>query len=538
MLKSSKTVIGISPRGKYAFVLFLLIAILLCSGLSVSTYKANAATQVVVSSTAHTETTISLSWTESNDWIFTSYDLYISYSSWQGPWYHIWSTGTKGETTTYVSGLNPNTSYWFYIMDTGFAVGSTNSNPIEVTTVSNPSLQLTSQTATTASFLWNDYNSYSSLVPFDSYTVQMSTSGPSGPWSTLNTITDRLQNTYTITGLSPGLYYVRMYDTVGLSGDKQVSYSNVITVSIITVTITTNSPTLIGVYQTAQFTASANGGSSSFNYQWYSSDSPIAGATSSTFVFSSSVIGTYDIKAMVQDSFNPTAPSATSNTITVSVIRIPVNVTITSNSGAKINVGQTAQFTASASGGSSSFSYQWYSNGSPIEGATSSTFAFSSSNAGEYSIYVVAQDSLDSSNQAISNTITVTVVNPVAVSITTTSANTISVGQSAQFSASASGGSSSFNYQWYSNGSSVSGATSSSFTFSPTAAGTYNINVIAQDSSNPSNQATSNTLTVIVHSQGIDWTYYVVAVVIVIIIVIGVVAYLVFRRRNRNKPQN
>ena len=249
----------------------------------------------------------------------TSYQLYMSSTSWQGPWEEVWSTGSKGQTTTYVSGLSPNSNYWFYVRDSGSLVGSTDSNPIEVTTVANPYLQKTSQTATTASFLWNDYNTYSSQVPFDSYAIQISTSGSSGPWSTLITITDPSQNTYMITGLGPGLYYVMMYDTVGTSGNIQTSYSSVVPVDIVTVTITSSSPTSIGVGQQVQFSASASGGSSSFNYQWYSNGSLIADATSSGFAFSPTAIGTYNIYAIARDSSNPTA-QATSNTITVTVI--------------------------------------------------------------------------------------------------------------------------------------------------------------------------------------------------------------------------
>jgi hypothetical protein len=59
-----------------------------------------------------------------------------------------------------------------------------------------------------------------------------------------------------------------------------------------------------------------------------------------------------------------------------------------------------------------------------------------------------------------------------AVSISPTSA-TLDVGNSTTFTSTVSGGTSSYTYQWYQNGTAVSGANSSSWTFTPAAAGYY-----------------------------------------------------------------
>ncbi len=68
-----------------------------------------------------------------------------------------------------------------------------------------------------------------------------------------------------------------------------------------------------------------------------------------------------------------------------------------------------------------------------------------------------------------------------SVSISPSSA-TLDVGGSVTFTASVSGGVSPYSYQWYVNGEAVPGATSQTWTFTPTASGIYYIHVVVTDS--------------------------------------------------------
>lgn len=187
------------------------------------TNTAYGATSVTLSSPAQTETTVTLSWTGSDDWFFSKYEAFYA-TSVNGPWRSFWSTTDKGQTSTYIGGLSPNSDYYFKIEDSASVVGTTSSNTLQVRTKSVPQLTITSNTMTTASLRWVVYNTYSSHVPFKSYIVQMRTSG--GSWSTLTTITDASQNTYTVTGLSPGTYDFQMIDKVGSTG-QHTSTSNI-----------------------------------------------------------------------------------------------------------------------------------------------------------------------------------------------------------------------------------------------------------------------------------------------------------------------
>lgn len=287
-----------------------------------------------LTSPAQTETTVTLSWTTSNDWLFSNYEVTYA-TSVNGPYYNLQTITNKDQTTVCVTGLSPSTDYYFVIQDSGSMVGTTPSNTFEVKTTSTPQIVITSRTATTASLQWTDYNTYSSKVPFQSYVVQMSTSG--GSWSTLTTVTDVTQSTYTVTGLSPGTYDFRMYDEVGTSGQYQ-STSNEATLVInppVQVQISSSNPS-VNVGQQAQFTASASGGTNSYSYQWFSNGSPISGATSATCTYIPTNAGTVTIYATAQDTQDSSLAVATSNSITLTATATPTP-TQQQNSNANTN---------------------------------------------------------------------------------------------------------------------------------------------------------------------------------------------------------
>jgi hypothetical protein len=300
------------------------IALLLFSGSSCLTNTVYGASTVHVSLASQTATTISLSWTQTTDLIFKNYA--VTYSTFvNGPYTTVATTTNASQTSFAVTGLNPNTPYYFIIQDTSNdIIGSSAqaSNTLQANTNPIPQISSPSKTSTTVSLKWSDYNSYSSTVPFQRYVVQMSVSG--GQWSTLTTLDDVSQSTYTVTGLSPATYQFRMYDQVGTSG-QYGSTSNVITVTIplpVQVQIS-SSTTSTNVGQQVQLTASASGGTNSYSYQWYSNGNPIEGATSASYTYYSSNAGTVNIYATAKDNQDATLATATSNSITLTALATP-----------------------------------------------------------------------------------------------------------------------------------------------------------------------------------------------------------------------
>ena len=142
----------------------------------------------------------------------------------------------------------------------------------------------------------------------------------------------------------------------------------------------------------------------------------------------------------------PVAPSITSQ---------PVSQTITA--------GQTATFSVAATG-TAPLSYQWKKNGSSISGATGTTYTTpattTSDNGSTFTVVVT-----NSAGSATSNAATLTVnAAPVAPSIATQPASqTVTAGQTATFSVAATG-TAPLSYQWKKNGSSISGATGTTYT--------------------------------------------------------------------------
>jgi parallel beta-helix repeat protein len=84
---------------------------------------------------------------------------------------------------------------------------------------------------------------------------------------------------------------------------------------------------------------------------------------------------------------------------------------------------------------------------------------------------------------------------PLSVSISPLSAS-ILAGQSVTFTSTVSGGYAPYSYQWYLNGAPVSGATSASWTFTPTTSGTYYVHLKVTDDKGNTAQSETARITV------------------------------------------
>ena len=174
----------------------------------------------------------------------------------------------------------------------------------------------------------------------------------------------------------------------------------------------TSHPVSLSVNTGASATFSVNANGTSPSYQWYKDGSPISGATGASHTISNaqaSDAGNYTVSV-----FN-SAGSVTSNAATLIVSTPPppppvvISPSITSHpSGLNVTAGASASFSVSADG--TSPSYQWYKDGSPISGATASSYSIGSaqaSDAGNYSVSV-----FNTAGSVTSNAATLTVGPP------------------------------------------------------------------------------------------------------------------------------
>jgi YVTN family beta-propeller protein len=296
-----------------------------------------------------------------------------------------------------------------------------------------------------------------------------------------------------------------------------------------------SSPGAVDQGQTSNLTSSAlTTGAGPYKYRWFSeapgvsSYSLIGGANSSSYKFvtsTSMATGSWNFILHVTDA---TGAAVNSTAATVTVNAAPT-VSITPASWT-MDVGQSKLFTSSVSGGTSTYSYQWYLNG--VANGTSSGWTFKPSSAGSYSVYVNVTDSVGV--RAKSNVAAITVNAALSATVSPASA-TLGVGQSKTFNASVSGGASPYSYQWYLNGSLVSGATSSSWTFKPTSTGVYEIYVKTTDALNDVVQSSNVQVKVTAAGLGLIGMAL-IGVVVVAVACVGAVGYKMRKRPKKPPP--
>ena len=204
---------------------------------------------------------------------------------------------------------------------------------------------------------------------------------------------------------SAGLYYVTCEVTDSAFTPVTSPASNQVAVSVnsaLTAPTVTPTPTTIDQGQTSTLSSTAvSTGTGPYTYQWLEVPPnvplpthylAITGATSPGYSFptsGTSATGTWSFELQVTDNVGA---KVTSTATSVTVNADP-SVTV-SPVIAAFDVGQSQVFTASASGGSGSYTaYQWYVNGAPQPGQTASTFSYSPGSPGSYLVAATVSDS-------------------------------------------------------------------------------------------------------------------------------------------------
>lgn len=213
------------------------------------------------------------------------------------------------------------------------------------------------------------------------------------------------------------------------------------------------------------------------SYLWKKNGTALPGDTTPTFTIATVAVtdsGSYTVTV------TNGAGNAVSNAAILKVNPAPVAPTITVQPKSDtVTAGQSVTFSVTATG-TVPLAYQWYKNDTAISGATSPSYSIltvQTANAGTYTVKV----SNGTLPNATSNGAVLTVNSaPVAPSITPQQqSQTVVVGQTVTFYATATG-TPPLSYQWYKNGTIISGATSSTYAISnvqPSDSGTYTFTV-------------------------------------------------------------
>jgi hypothetical protein len=244
----------------------------------------------------------------------------------------------------------------------------------------------------------------------------------------------------------------------------------------------------LDVGQSQTFTSTVVNGTSQYSYQWYLNGSS-TGVMTSSYTFVPSSNGHYNIYVTVTDSVGF---QVSSNTAVATVNAVP-SVTV-SPASAVLDVGQSQVFTSNIVNGTLPYSsYQWYLDG--VAQGTSLSWIFAPTSSGSYSVYLNVTDYVGV--MVKSNNVAVTVNPSLSVAINPAAA-VIIFGQGENFSATITGGSSPYSFQWFLGG--VLRSTNSSWVFTPNMTGVYSPYVRVTDTANQATNSTSAQLAVIILS--------------------------------------
>ncbi len=260
--------------------------------------------------------------------------------------------------------------------------------------------------------------------------------------------------------------------------------SNTITLTVLayttpTVTISRSRDTVCAG-DSVTFTGTSVSGGSAPIYSWYKN-----GTYRSTGTTYRDAPGGSDVYECVLVS---NAHCNTTDTVTSSAVMIVVNPVVTPTVGISASpsgpvcAGTTVTFTAAPVNGGSAPAYTWYKNGAVV--GSSATYSYVPVNNDTIQVKMVSSASCVTTSTVFS-TLTIMVVNPVvtpSISVTVAPGDTVCGGTTLSFTSTIVNGGASPAYQWQSNGTDIAGATSTTYTYTPSASDTIVCRLI---SSNP-----------------------------------------------------
>ena len=263
------------------------------------------------------------------------------------------------------------------------------------------------------------------------------------------------------------------------NGGKETS-SQTINVAISLAVTFTHSPSSSIVNQPATFTATVSGGVGTAKFSWNFGDGASSTADSTTHAYTTP--GSFRVNVTATDSDGVGATS--SQTITVIA---PLSTSF-SYSPPSPQLGQQVIFTASASSGSTPYSFNWsFGDGSTGVGS-SVTHAYSS--VGDFTAVLTVNDS-GVPNQTASSQRTVT-VSPLQLAASFTYSPSLpQAGQQITFAALGSGGTAPYSFFWTFGDSSNATGSTAAHTYSST--GNFSVTLTIKDSGSPQQTATSST---------------------------------------------
>jgi hypothetical protein len=343
-------------------------------------------------------------------------------------------------------------------------------------------------------------------TPASTFQWQEGTS-PTGPWTDIGGETDA---TYAAPTDATGTFFYRVRILDPNSG-CDLPASDAVTVIVATASISANnSQVCIGGNVT--LSSIVTNGSTQRTLQWQSGGSAtgpwtdISGATAATYIAPTTSNGVFYYRLQVLDPLSGCSQPV-SNVLTITVTLDPL-VSIAANN-TNVCVGGSVIITATPTGGSGVFSYQWQSGTSTtgpwtdITSATTNVYNAPTTTAGTVYYRVNLTDNFSGCDDPSSNVVSIVVNTVPTVSINTLPP--VCVNGPALFTATVTNGSGVFSYQWQSSTavggpfSNISGATNSTYNAPTATPGTMYYRVVLTDASSGCGVHTSVARSVVVY---------------------------------------
>jgi hypothetical protein len=275
--------------------------------------------------------------------------------------------------------------------------------------------------------------------------------------------------TYTTTTLANGDQVTCELTSSAVCATPAVITSNTLTMTVnpvvaADVTVAANPGNNICAGTSVTFTATPTNGGPTPTYIWFVNATQV-GSNSPTYTTTTLANG--DVVTCKMASSTPCAvpDTAVSTDIIMTVNpNLTADVSIAANPGNNICAGTLVTFTATATNGGPSPTYQWYLNGNPV-GGNNPTYTNNALASGDVvTCEMTSSAPCATPSPATSNDITMIVTPTVlpVVSVANNTGNTICAGTNVVFTATPSNGGPTPSYQWYVNGNPV-GSNSASY---------------------------------------------------------------------------
>jgi PKD repeat protein len=233
------------------------------------------------------------------------------------------------------------------------------------------------------------------------------------------------------------------------------------------------SPSSPQIGQSVSFSGSASGGTSPYSYSWSFGDGSTGTGSSASRTYSSA--GLFTVTLTVKDSSSPQQTVTSQQSITVSSSSPSLSASF-AYSPSSPQAGQQVSFSASASGGTSPYSFSWNFGDNTSSTGNPTTHIFTAS--GSFLVSVTATDAV-----GVSTTSNQTLIVAASLSVSFTfSPSSPHAGENITFVGSASGGIQPYNYFWSFGDSTTSSESSASHTYQSD--GSYTVTLTVADANN------------------------------------------------------